>query len=205
VKVHRQEYYAIIEHLDTQVGRILDTLEKSGQADNTYIFFSADHGLAVGHHGLFGKQNLYEHSTRVPFIAVGPGIATGAKNDAPIYLQDVHPTTLELAGAKPAAKVEFHSLLPMLKGKSKKHAYDAIHGAYLGLQRSVTVDGWKLILYPNVSKARLYNINADPLEMNDLANAVGQSKRISTLFARMLQLQKEMGDKVDLKKSFPKL
>ena len=72
MKVHRQEYYAIIEHMDTQIGRILDALEKSGQADNTYIFFSADHGLGVGHHGLFGKQNLYEHSTRVPFIAPGP-------------------------------------------------------------------------------------------------------------------------------------
>ena len=205
VKVHRQEYYAIIEHLDTQVGRILDTLEKSSQADNTYIFFSADHGLAVGHHGLFGKQNLYEHSTRVPFIAVGPGIAAGAKNDAPIYLQDVHPTTLEIAGAKPTDKVEFHSLLPMLNGKSKKHAYDAIHGAYLGLQRSVTVDGWKLILYPNVSKARLYNIAADPLEMKDLAHDAKQEKRISTLFARMLKIQKEMGDSLDLKKSFPNL
>ena len=141
----------------------------------------------------------------MPFIAVGPGIAAGAKNEAPIYLQDVHPTTLEIAGAKPADKVEFHSLLPMLNGKSKKHAYDAIHGAYLGLQRSVTVDGWKLILYPNVSKARLYNIAADPLEMKDLAHDTKQEKRISTLFARMLKLQKEMGDSLDLKKSFPNL
>ena len=205
VKVHRQEYYAIITHLDTQVGRILDTLEKSGQADNTYIFFSADHGLAVGHHGLFGKQNLYEHSTRVPFMAVGPGIKAGAKVDAPIYLQDVHPTTIELAGGKPAEKVEFHSLLPILNGKSKKHAYDAIHGAYLGLQRSVTVDGWKLILYPKVSKARLYNIDEDPLEKKDLAHDPEQGKRIGALFARMLKLQKEMDDKVDLKQSFPEL
>ncbi len=205
VKVHRQEYYAIITHLDTQVGRILDTLEKSGQADNTYIFFSADHGLAVGHHGLFGKQNLYEHSTRVPFMVVGPGIKAGAKVDAPIYLQDVHPTTIELAGGKPAEKVEFHSLLPILNGKSKKHAYDAIHGAYLGLQRSVTVDGWKLILYPKVSKARLYNIDKDPLEKKDLAHDPEQGKRIGALFARMLKLQKEMDDKVDLKQSFPKL
>ena len=205
VKVHRQEYYAIITHLDTQVGRILDTLEKSGQADNTYIFFSADHGLAVGHHGLFGKQNLYEHSTRVPFMVVGPGIKAGAKVDAPIYLQDVHPTTIELAGGKPAEKVEFHSLLPILNGKSKKHAYSDIYGAYLGLQRSVTVDGWKLILYPQVNKARLYNIEEDPFEKKDLAHDPGQAKRISTLFARMLKLQKEMDDKVDLKQSFPKL
>ena len=92
----------------------------------------------------------------------------------------------------------------MLKGRSKKHAYDAVHGAYLGLQRSVTVDGWKLILYPAVSKARLYNIDADPLEMNDLAHDPKHSARISQLFARMLKLQKEMGDKLNLKAAFPK-
>jgi len=205
VKVHRQEYYAIIEHMDTQIGRILDALEKSGQADNTYIFFSADHGLAVGRHGLFGKQNMYEHSTRVPFIAVGPGIKSGAKNTSPMYLQDVHPTTLELAGAKPADKVEFKSLLPVLRGKTDKHAYDAIHGAYLGLQRSVTVDDWKLILYPQVNKARLYNISEDPFEKNDLAGNTKQAPRVKRLFARLLALQKQMGDKVDLKAAFPEL
>jgi arylsulfatase A-like enzyme len=205
VKVHRQEYYAIITHLDTQVGRILDSLEKSGQANNTYIFFSADHGLGVGHHGLFGKQNLYEHSTRVPFLAVGPGIKSGAKIDAPIYLQDIHATTLELAGAKQSDKVEFHSIMPLLRGKAKKHAYDAIYGAYLDAQRSVTMDGYKLILYPSLQKKRLYNIIEDPLEMKDLAHDPKQEKRIATLYARLLKLQKEMDDKVDLKIAFPNL
>src|SRR6478609_4217118 len=103
VKVHRCEYYSIITHLDAQIGRILDRLEKNSQADNTWIFFSADHGLALGHHGLFGKQNLYDHSVRVPFIVAGPtSISTAAKRgqriDASIYLQDVMPTSLELAG-----------------------------------------------------------------------------------------------------------
>ncbi len=74
VKVHRREYYAIITHMDDQIGRILDALEESGKADNTYIFFTADHGLAVGHHGFIGKQNMYEHSLRPPLIAVGPTI-----------------------------------------------------------------------------------------------------------------------------------
>ena len=138
-------------------------------------------------------------------MAVGPGIKAGVKVEAPIYLQDIHPTTIELAGGKPADKVEFHSLLPILNGKSKKHAYDDIYGAYLGLQRSVTVDGWKLILYPKVSKARLYNINEDPFENKDLAHDPKQEKRIATLYARLLKLQKGMGDKVDLKAAFPKL
>ena len=74
IKVNRQEYYAIISHMDEQIGRILKGLEDSEMKENTYIFFTADHGLGVGHHGLLGKQNLYEHSTRVPFIVSGPGI-----------------------------------------------------------------------------------------------------------------------------------
>ena len=117
----------------------------------------------------------------------------------------MHPTTLELAGAKPADKVEFKSLLPVLKGKADRHAYDAIHGAYLGLQRSVTVDGWKLIVYPQISKARLYHIDDDPFENKDLAADVKQSARMKKLFAHLLAQQKEMGDKVDLKAAFPKL
>ena len=77
VKVHRREYYAIITHLDEQIGRILDHLEKTGKAASTYIFFTADHGLAVGHHGLVGKQNLFDHSVRVPFIAKGEKFRKG--------------------------------------------------------------------------------------------------------------------------------
>ena len=79
VKVNRQEYYAIITHMDAQIGRILKKLEETGQSDNTYIFFSADHGLSVGQHGLLGKQNMYEHSLRPPMIIVGPDIPEGKK------------------------------------------------------------------------------------------------------------------------------
>ncbi len=97
VQVHRREYYALITHMDAQIGRILESLQATGKADNTWIFFSADHGLAVGQHGLLGKQNMYDHSVRVPFMVVGPNVAADRRIDEPIYLQDVMPTTLELA------------------------------------------------------------------------------------------------------------
>src|SRR6185312_959068 len=67
VQLHRSEYYAIISHLDTQIGRILDALEKTGKSQNTYVILTADHGLAVGEHGLLGKQNMYDCSIRVPW------------------------------------------------------------------------------------------------------------------------------------------
>ena len=205
VKVNRQEYYAIITHMDDQIGRILDKLEKSGQADNTYIFFTADHGLGVGHHGLFGKQNLYEHSTKVPFIAVGPGIDKGKENNEAIYLQDVMPTSLELAGARTPDHIEFHSLVPQLKGDQKCGNYPAVYGAYLSLQRSVTHEGKKLILYPEIPVARLYDIEKDPHEMKDLAENGKNMDLQKTLFAKLLELQEETGDTLDLKSKFPKL
>jgi len=204
VKVNRQEYYAIITHMDAQIGRILDALEKSGKANNTYIFFTADHGLAVGHHGLMGKQNMYEHSVRVPFIVNGPGIAKDERNETSIYLQDVVPTTLELAGVEKPDHVEFKSLLPVINGQSTE-PYEAIYGAYLKVQRMVRYGDHKLILYPQIAKARLYNIKDDLQEMKDLAEDPKSKPIVKKLFAKLLELQKETGDKLDLNAVYSEL
>jgi len=204
VKVHRQEYYAIISHMDTQIGRILDALEKTGKAGNTIIFFSADHGLAVGHHGLIGKQNLFDHSVRVPLVVTGPDIEGGKRIGAPVYLQDIMPTTLDLAGAAVPGHVQFRSLMPLLRGK-RDRSHDAIYGAYLQLQRMVTQDGHKLLLYPKIQKALLFNLREDPLEMHDLADAPGSQAIMKRLFATLRRLQKETGDSLDLAQAFPGL
>ncbi|VGO18680.1 sulfatase-like hydrolase/transferase [Pontiella sulfatireligans] len=195
VKVNRQEYFAIITHMDYQIGRILDALEKSGKADNTYIFFTADHGLACGRHGLIGKQNMYDHSVRAPFLAVGPGIKPGSKVETSIYLQDVMPTTLELAGAPVPDFVEFKSLKPLLAGENKH--YPAIYGSYQNQQRMVTQDDWKLIYYPSIKKTRLYNLKADPFEKADLAGNPEYANKISELEKTMAQLQKQYNDPLD--------
>lgn len=196
VKVHRQEYYAIITHMDEMIGRILESLEQSGKADNTWIFFTADHGLAVGQHGLFGKQNLYDHSVRVPLIVVGPGVAAGRRNAEPVYLQDIMPTSLELAHVDKPDHVEFHSLVPLLEGG--KSPYEAIYGGYLEKQRSVRTDRYKLIVYPEAKRLRLYDLQNDPLEMTDLAQDSSKQTVIRELFAKLQQLQKETNDTLDL-------
>ncbi|MDC3335776.1 sulfatase-like hydrolase/transferase [Opitutales bacterium] len=205
VKVHRQEYYAIITHMDEQIGRILNGLKKSGLEENTYIFFSADHGLAVGHHGLFGKQNLYEHSTRVPFIVKGPGIPKGKKISAPIYLQDVMATTLAIAEIEKPKHVEFNNILPLARGETKNSPYKEIYGAYLNVQRSITKNNIKLLVYPDVPLIRVYNIVKDPDEINDIASTDKGQSLIKKLFPQLLNLQKKMGDTLDLQKSFPTL
>jgi arylsulfatase A-like enzyme len=197
VKVNRQEYYAIITHMDAQVGRILDALEATGKADNTYIFFTADHGLAVGHHGLIGKQNMYDHSVRVPLMVTGPGVPRNKKIDAPIYLQDIMPSALELAGVQKPRHVQFKSLIPMINGRVDSH-YDAIYGGYIDLQRMVSTRGYKMIYYPKINKTLLYNLKADPLEMNNLADDPANTRLLGKLKARLKELQKEVGDKLEL-------
>ena len=140
VKVHRQEYYAIISHLDAQIGRILAHLEQTGQAENTYIFFTADHGLSVGQHGLMGKQNMYDHSMRPPLMVVGPGIPKGRREKMAVYLQDIMPTTIEYAGGEVPEWVEFNSLRPKIEEKHTASSYPEIYGAYMDLQRMIRVD-----------------------------------------------------------------
>lgn len=204
VRVNRQEYYAIITHMDHQIGRILKALEETGQAENTYIFFTADHGLACGQHGLLGKQNMFDHSVRVPMMVVGPDIPRQKKLDTPVYVQDVMASSLELAEAEKPDYVQFRSLLPLIRGE-REASYDAIYGAYVTGQRMVKVGSWKLILYPKAKKALLYNVADDPFEMNDLASKPECQATMKSLFSRLLKLQQETGDKMDLRKPFPDL
>ncbi len=196
VKVNRREYYAIITHLDAQIGRVFEALKQRGLDDNTYIIFTADHGLAVGHHGFIGKQNLYDHSVRVPFMISGPGIKGGTRFETPIYLQDAMPTALELAGAPIPDYVEFKSVLPLIKGERKQN-YDSIYGAYMGLQRMVTMDGWKLIHYPTIGVDRLYNLGKDPQEMQDLAGNPEYAGRMAALRKQLHKLSKDLNDPLD--------
>ena len=197
VKVHRQEYYAIITHMDAQVGHILDALEASGKAENTYVFFTADHGLAVGHHGLLGKQNMYDHSVRVPLIVRGPGIAKGARLETPVYLQDIMPTTLELAGAPRPDTVEFQSLMPLLRGQRPRH-YGAIYGAYMDRQRMVCADGFKLVYYPKIDTTLLFDLKKDPCEITNLAERPEYADTAVQLRAKLKALQPTVGDTLAL-------
>ncbi len=202
VKTHRQEYYALITHMDAQIGRNHDALDASGQAENTWIFFTADHGLAVGHHGLFGKQNLYDHSVRVPFIVAGPGVAKGARSDTAIYLQDAMATALDLAGAEKPEHIFFNSLRPLLTGAQKQSSYPEVYGAYLELQRAITHEGWKLIAYPKTKVLRLYHLTDDPQEMTDLAAKAEHAALKKQMLERLVKLSAEMGDRLDVAKAF---
>lgn len=201
VKVNRQEYYAIISHMDEQIGRIIDALKKSGEYENTYIIFSADHGLAVGDHGFIGKQNMYDASMRVPMIICGPGITKGKCDDL-VYLQDAMATAMDIAGSDCLESVDFKSLLPLARKKrsaGSKCSEESVYGAYMNLQRMIRTDRYKLILYLENNVVRLYDLKKDPHEMNDLASRPEYRKIADVLFEELLEKQKEVGDDHDIR------
>ncbi|MDP4625881.1 MAG: sulfatase-like hydrolase/transferase [Akkermansiaceae bacterium] len=205
IKVHRQEYFALITHMDEQIGKIFEALEKTGKADNTYIIFTSDHGLAVGHHGLVGKQNMYEDSLRPPFMIMGPGIKGGTVIDAPIYLQDAMATAIEISGQEIPENIDYKSVLPLLDGRREKN-YDRIFGAYEGTQRTVIDGGWKIIAYPQLGKKKLFNLSKDPMEMNDLAANPEYAAKLSEMSDILEKTMDELGDPMDslTKANYPK-
>ncbi len=163
--------FACSENIDIQIGRVLKKLEAMGELKNTYIFYTADHGMAIGRHGLQGKQNLYEHTWRVPFIVKGPGVKKG-RTQGNIYLLDVLGTICDLAGIKPPKTVESKSFRSVLEGKQQT-IREVLYGAYCGGtkpgMRSVRKGDWKLIKYDvldgKVRETQLFNLKDNPGEL----------------------------------------
>lgn len=197
VRLHRREYYAIISHMDHELGRILDALKVSGKAENTYVIFTADHGLAVGEHGLMGKQNLYDCSVRMPLLISGPKVSPGRRVDELVYQHSVFATACELAGPKAPKTVEFPSLAPLLLGGSAP-VQDAVFCYYCDFQRSVRTKTHKLIVYPKVRRVQLFDLVADPWEMHDLSEDPSHAAIRNELVARLKRFQVELGDPLDL-------
>lgn len=197
IQVHLQEYYAIITHMDAEIGRILDALEATGQAANTIVMFTSDQGLAVGQHGLLGKQNLYEHSIRMPFILAGPGIPIGKKNDALFNMQSLFATTCEMAGVPVPSSVQFPSIVPLITGR-KTPMHPALYAAFLDRQRAVRTERWKLIYTPHAAEVQLFDIKNDPWEMRNLAANPKHAKTLARLDATLRDLMREMKDPMSL-------
>jgi arylsulfatase A-like enzyme len=186
-------YYAVIEHMDAQIGRVLAALRESGQAENTIIIFSTDQGLAVGSHGLRGKQNLYDHTFSVPLLFSGPGVPKSRRVAAQCYLRDLFPTTCELAGVKIPDTVQGKSLVPVLTGKADS-VYPHLIGCFTDTQRAIRTDRWKLIWYPKLDRRQLFDLAADPNELKDLSADPQHSATRGELRAKLETWLKENGD-----------
>lgn len=163
--------FACSENIDIQLGKVLARLRELGELENTYIFYTSDHGIAIGRHGLQGKQNLYEHTWRVPYIVKGPGIKPGSRAKGNIYLLDSLATICDLTGVPAPDSNEGISFKPVLMG-AKETIRETLYGAYNGGtkpgMRSVKKGDWKLIQYDvmegRVRESQLFNLAENPNE-----------------------------------------
>ncbi len=213
---------ACIEDIDTQVGRVLEALEATGELDNTYIIYTADHGIAVGKHAYMGKQNLFNHCFRVPFIVSGPGVLKDKYREGNIYLMDMLPTVLDLAGIDIPEVIDGKSFKSVIEG-DEKSIRDVLYGTYCGGTkpgiRTVAKGDWKLIKYDvldgTVRETLLFNLKDNPNELMiehhakevveltgnkpksnqvNLADNPKYAKKLAEMEALLLEQMVEMGD-----------
>ena len=185
------EYYGLVTHVDTRIGDLLATLERTGLANRTVVVLASDNGLALGSHGLLGKQSLYEHSTRVPLIVAGPGIPAG-ESRALVMLYDLFPTIAGLTGVAMPEGVEGLDLSGLWRGEATR-VRDVIYTAYEDKMRAVRDRRVKLIRYPLLDHVQLFDLERDPFELRNLADDPDHAEERTRLTA-LLESQHDVLD-----------
>lgn len=191
------DYYALISHMDARIGDIIETLVKNGLSDNTIVVYAADNGLAIGSHGLMGKQDLYEHSIKVPVIISGPGIPRDKVSSALVYLYDLFPTLCSLCRLPAPADIDGKDLVPVLSGNTDG-VRNALYTAYRNTVRAVRTREWKLIYYPHQNYIQLFNLENDPLEINNLASVAEFQSNKQDMMVLLRQLYAACDDTASL-------
>lgn len=194
-------YYAMITHLDAQIGRIRAKLEELGEWENTIIVFTSDNGIAMGRHGCYHKQTSHDHDAHVPLILCGPGLPRGEEQDAMVYLYDLYPTLCDLADIQTPESVEGKSLMKLLVGEVKTHR-DVLYHAYVQNWRAVYDGRYRFLLYigqdeaggPIVLRKLLYDVKADPMETTDLSAEPSYVDELTRLEALLIELRDRVGD-----------
>jgi arylsulfatase A-like enzyme len=187
-----QAYHASITFMDAQVGRVLDALEALGLADNTIVAFTSDHGYHMYQHGLWQKMSLFENSARVPLIIAAPrakgngGVAAGMTE-----LVDIYPTLADLCGLTAPEYLDGTSLRPMLIDTSatvKDAAFTQVRRGQNKHAYSVRTAKWRYTLWNDGADGeQLYDMEADPGEMRNLAGEAKHADVIKDLKARVQQ------------------
>ena len=189
IRFTRRQYSAFIEMIDHWIGRILGVIESRGMAENTFIIFTSDHGEMLGDFGIYAKSVAYEPSIRVPLAICGPGLARGHRSDALVELIDLNATICELAGLPPQENIDARSLVPVLSGERTSHRDHVLTA--LSHFRCVRSRKWKFIRSLNDIE-ELYDLEHDPRERENLAQAGGEAGKVRTRLSRQLdQLWRE--------------
>ena len=211
----RAQYLGLVTLVDNAVGRILAALEQTGQADNTIVVFTSDHGDMLGEHGMFAKCVMYEEALRVPLLVRAPWLGRqGRQIPGRLSQVDLVPTLLEMMGQTVPAGLQGASRAGVLAGAESLAGNDAFiewnssngrTGLLKGLTPAqqqcllapwrtvVSADGWKLNLSA-LDRCELYNLSADPFETRNLIDGPAQKGRIADLTARIRDWQIRTGD-----------
>lgn len=180
------DYYGNISHLDSQVGQVIAALKARGVYEKTIIAMSSDSGLALGSHGLFGKQSLYDNgATHVPMIFAGPEIPKGKQTEALMYTFDIYPTLCDLAGVPIPASVKGQSMKSALV--SNAPGRELLTFAFKDSVRALNDGRYKLIEYAWQGKrfTQLFDIIKDPYEVNNLADSDDYRDLLARLRAQL--------------------
>lgn len=197
---HIADYYAMISHMDSEIGRVLDALRRKGLDDNTIVVYTSDHGLSIGQHGLMGKQNMYDHSIRIPFIVKGPSLPGNLRIHALTCQMDIFPTLCEFIGIPIPDTVDGKSLVSLVNGHCHS-VYDSVFSAYKDVQRMVKNEEWKMIRYyrsrkneTGTDKVQLFHLAEDPWETFNLADDPTYRHKLGELLQALEQWQVRVED-----------
>ena len=187
-----QAYHASTSFMDARVGELLDALDKLDLAKKTIVVFVSDHGYHLGEHNLWQKMSLFDGVARVPLIIRAPGnIGAGKASPRPVEMIDVYPTLAEYCGLKAPAELEGLSLKAFLDNPSaarERPAYTQVRRP-MADGRSVRTERHRYTEWNKGAKGRqLYDLDADPLEMNNLAADPAQAETVSRL-SKLLQVR----------------
>ncbi|MFV0540823.1 MAG: sulfatase-like hydrolase/transferase [Aestuariibaculum sp.] len=198
------DYAGLITHMDASMKKILDALKQRQLDENTLVVFLSDNGLAMGSHGLVGKQSTYEHCMNVPMIFSGPGLQKNATSNAFVYTLDVFPTLCELLNIDAPEQIDGQSFKQILKTQNDVHR-SSIFLSYKEHHRAIRVGDFKLIRYPYIDKTVLYNLKTDPYELQDLSQLPKLKGTITQLLDELRKQQIVFADNAPLnvEKTYP--
>ena len=189
-----QAYLATVTFVDTQVGRLLDELDRQGLTENTIVVLFGDHGVHLGEHGLWHKHTLFEQSCRTPVIIIAPGMASGKRCDRPIELLDLFPTLAELCAIELPAGLEGVSLRPLLEDPYAEwdHAACTIRRSNWNGRpvtgRTIRTERWRFTEWDGGREGReLYDHANDPGELRNIAGDSRHAHVVRELSERLAQ------------------
>lgn len=189
-------YYATVEFMDEQVGRLLAELDRLGLRERTVVIFTSDHGFHLGEHGLWQKTTLFEESLRVPLLIAAPGFdpSAGARCDALVELTDLYPTIVDLAGVSGQAPANLagRSLRPLLENPAQTDFREFAYSVTANGGHSIRNAAWRYNRWGG-GEEELYDLANDPRQFTNLAGTPAQLATLELMRAAMSRKEASLG------------